>query len=89
MQPLLPGLGEVTPVRLEANSAAVGKTLAELDLRARTGASVIAVTRGEGEVIAPTGRETLRALDVLALAGSRESVQAACALLEAHEVLRV
>jgi len=89
VQPLLPGLGEVTPVRLEAQSGAVGKTLAELDLRAKTGASVIAVTRAAGEVIAPTGRETLRAGDVLALAGSRASVQAACTLLEAHEVLRV
>ncbi|MSR62419.1 MAG: potassium transporter [Planctomycetes bacterium] len=89
VQPLLPGLGEVTPVRLGPKSVAVGKTLAELDLRAKTGASVIAVTRAQGEVIAPTGRETLRALDVLALAGSRASVQAACNLLEAHEVLRV
>src|SRR5262249_13976906 len=48
VQPLLPGLGQVTPVRLGEASPAVGKTLAELDLRARTGASVIAITRPEG-----------------------------------------
>ena len=77
VQTLLPGLGEVTPVRLGPESPAVGKTLSELDLRARTGASVIAITRPEGGLVAPTGRETLRAEDVLALAGSRESIQAA------------
>ena len=80
---LLPGLGDVTPVRLAAGSLSVGKTLAELDLRARTGASVIAITRASGAVIAPTGREELHAEDVLALAGSREAIQAARAALEA------
>jgi CPA2 family monovalent cation:H+ antiporter-2 len=83
-QSLLPGLGDVTPVRLGRASPAVGHTLAELDLRARTGASVIAITRPEDEereVIAPTGRETLREGDVLALAGSRKSIQAARAAL--------
>lgn len=77
VQPLLPGLGEVTPVRLAPESPAVGRTLAELDLRARTGASVIAIRRTEGGLVAPTGREVLRAEDVLALAGSREAIQAA------------
>jgi K+:H+ antiporter len=77
VQPLLPGLGEVTPVRLVPGSPAVGKTLADLDLRARTGASVIAITRASGGVVAPTGREELFAEDVLALAGSREAIQAA------------
>jgi CPA2 family monovalent cation:H+ antiporter-2 len=77
VQPLLPGLGAMTPVRLGPDSPAVGKTLAALDLRARTGASVIAITRAEGGLISPTGREVLRAEDVLALAGSRESILAA------------
>jgi CPA2 family monovalent cation:H+ antiporter-2 len=81
VQSLLPGLGEVTPLKLELASPAVGRTLAELDLRARTGASVIAITRPLGEVIAPTGRETLRAGDVLALAGSRAALDSARALL--------
>ena len=77
VQPLLPGLGPVTPVRIAPGSPAVGKTLAALDLRARTGASVIAITRAGGGLVAPTGREELRAEDVLALAGSREAIQAA------------
>ncbi len=77
VQPLLPGLGAMTPVRLGPGSSAVGKSLAELDLRARTGASVIAITRAQGSLVAPTGREKLRAEDVLALTGSREAIQAA------------
>jgi CPA2 family monovalent cation:H+ antiporter-2 len=90
VQPLLPGLGQMTPVRLREGSPAVGKTLAALDLRARTGASVIAITRAEGGLVAPTGREVLRADDVLALAGSRESIQAAREALgdETPEIVR-
>jgi CPA2 family monovalent cation:H+ antiporter-2 len=83
VQALLPGLGDVTPVRLAPESTAVGRTLSELDLRARTGASVIAVTRAEGSLVAPTGRERLGAGDVLALAGSRAAILAARELLEA------
>ena len=85
---LLPGLGEVTPVKLEPASPAVGKTLAQLDLRARTGASVIAISRPLGEVIAPTGREVLRAGDVLALAGSQTALAAARVALEKAVVRR-
>jgi CPA2 family monovalent cation:H+ antiporter-2 len=78
---LVPGLG--SPVRhvVSAGSAAVGQTLASIDLRARTGATVLAIRRGADALIAPTGREVLRADDVLALAGTRDAVEAARALL--------
>ena len=79
--PLLPGLGDVTPFRLEPDSPAVGQTLASIDLRARTGASVIAISREGKGIVAPTGRETLRATDVLALAGSSEAIEEAKDLL--------
>ena len=42
---LLPGLGELASVRLDPGSPAIGKTLAQLKLRGRTGASVLALTR--------------------------------------------
>ena len=74
---LLPGLGEPTSVRLEPGSRAVGNTLAALDLRGQTGAMVLAISRTEDGVIAPTAREVLRAGDVLALVGTREAVEAA------------
>lgn len=78
---LLPGLGAPTPIRLAAESPAVGKTLADLNLRGLTGATALAIIRQEGEVIIPTARERLHAGDVLALAGTRESIEAASALL--------
>jgi CPA2 family monovalent cation:H+ antiporter-2 len=81
--PLLPGLGPVTPVVLAANCAAIGRTLAQLDLRARSGASVIAIRR-DGALVQPTGREELKAGDVLALAGTHDAIETAQALLAAQ-----
>jgi len=79
---LLPGLGALAAVPLEPESASVGKTLAQLKLRGRTGATVLALTRAGGGVIVPTAKERLQAGDVLALAGTHEAIAAATALLE-------
>ena len=54
---------------------------AELKLRGSTGATVLAITRGEQGIYAPTAKEVLEAGDVLALAGSQEAIQAARMLL--------
>jgi monovalent cation:H+ antiporter-2, CPA2 family len=78
---ILPGLGEPTPVRLEASSPAVGRTLAELNLRGMTGATVLAIRRGEERVVVPTAEERLQEGDVLALAGTHEAIDAARAVL--------
>ena len=74
---LLPGLGTLTAVRLDAGSGAIGLTLAQVNLRGRTGATVLAITRSQGGVIVPTATERLQAGDVLALAGTRDAVEAA------------
>jgi len=79
---LLPGLGEPVPLRLTATSPAVGKTLAEINLRGITGASVLAIARGDQGVIVPTASEVLRAEDVLALAGTHDAVAAATRTLQ-------
>jgi CPA2 family monovalent cation:H+ antiporter-2 len=79
---LLPGLGEPVPVQLDAASAAVGRTLAQLDLRGLTGATVLAISRGDAGVIVPTAAEALAVGDVLALAGTQEAVAAAREILE-------
>jgi CPA2 family monovalent cation:H+ antiporter-2 len=79
---LLPGLGEPVPVQLDAASPAVGKTLAALDLRGLTGATVLAISRGEAAILVPAASETLAAGDVLALAGTEEAVAAARRILE-------
>jgi CPA2 family monovalent cation:H+ antiporter-2 len=81
VQKLIPGMGDLTPVQLSSDSPAVGKTLAELNLRGLTGATVIAIHRGGEEVLIPTGTEELRVGDMLALAGAHDAVDAARQLL--------
>src|SRR6185369_7524460 len=79
---LLPGLGEPVPFRLEATSPAVDRTLAELNLRGVTGATVLTITRGdEGAGFVPTAQERLRGGDVLTLAGTHEAVERAKTIL--------
>jgi CPA2 family monovalent cation:H+ antiporter-2 len=78
----MPGLGELVPVRLDDRSAAVGKTLAQLNLRGITGASVLAIARGDQGVIAPVADEVLHAGDVLALAGTHDALAAAREVLK-------
>jgi CPA2 family monovalent cation:H+ antiporter-2 len=79
---VLPGLGEPEVIRIVSASPAAGKTLAELDLRGRTGATVLAITRSGASVSVPTAREVLRPGDALAVAGTRDAIAAARGLLE-------
>jgi CPA2 family monovalent cation:H+ antiporter-2 len=86
VQSMMPGLGTLTSVRLEAGSPIIGRTLVDLDLRGRTGASVLAIARPDGVVAAPTGREPLAAGDLLGLTGTAEAVAAARALLAGDQL---
>jgi monovalent cation:H+ antiporter-2, CPA2 family len=79
---LLPGLGDPVPLHLDDHSFAVGKTLAQLNVRGSTGASVLAIIREEENVIMPGAGEHLRAGDMLALIGTHEAVKAATVLLK-------
>ncbi|HZC47000.1 MAG TPA: cation:proton antiporter [Candidatus Acidoferrum sp.] len=78
----VPGIGMITPVSLRADSEGVGKKLSELDLHTNSGAVVVAIGRGDSEVVVPTNDEILRAGDILELAGSSQAVTAARRLLE-------
>jgi CPA2 family monovalent cation:H+ antiporter-2 len=81
---MLPGLGEPIPVRITPGSPAVNRSLSELNVRGKTGATILAITRrGESgaKVVVPSGKEVLRDGDVLALAGTQESVDAAVEML--------
>jgi CPA2 family monovalent cation:H+ antiporter-2 len=78
---LLPGLDRVVGLRIAPASHAVGKSLATLDLRARTGTTVIAIHREGGQVVLPTGREHIESGDRLALAGTPDAVERARAIL--------
>jgi len=74
---LLPGLGDLTPVRLARGDRAVGRTVEELNLQGRSGASILCISRNAEGFIEPTGEVRFEAGDVLTLAGSGESIAAA------------
>jgi monovalent cation:H+ antiporter-2, CPA2 family len=81
---MFPGLGEPVAVRLRAGSPAAGRTLSELGVRGRSGASVLAISRADGSVLVPTASEALRDGDVLALSGTHEAIESARELLGAE-----
>ncbi|MGC2442290.1 cation:proton antiporter [Candidatus Binatus sp.] len=78
----VPGIGQITPIPLRADSESVGKKLSDLDLHTNSGAVVVAIGRANSEVVVPTGNEILREGDVLELAGSIAAVASARRLLE-------
>lgn len=78
---LLHGLGDPTPVRLEHGAPVIGRTLAEIDLRVATGATVLAIAREPGDVVAPSGHHTLQEGDTLAVVGAADAIARARALL--------
>ncbi|MBS1118923.1 MAG: potassium/proton antiporter rosb [Deltaproteobacteria bacterium] len=82
VEAILPGFGNLTSITVPASSQFVGRSLAKLNLRARTGASVLAIGRGDHGMASPSPTEPLQAGDVLAIAGSDAAVAAVRALLE-------
>ncbi|HXW97600.1 MAG TPA: cation:proton antiporter [Gemmatimonadales bacterium] len=80
---IIPGLGEPVSLRLEAGDYAVGRSLAALDLRDATDATILVILREGEPVVLPVGREVLRPGDLLALAGTPEAVKGARHLLQA------
>ncbi len=77
VQNVLTGMGTPVAVKLDEQSRSVGKTLAQLNLRGVTGATVLAITRPGAGVVIPTAREVLHAGDLLALAGTHDAIGAA------------
>ncbi len=82
---LLPGMGAPVGIAISESHVAAGQSLRALNVRAQTGAGVLAITRGEERILIPRGADVIRAGDVLALAGTREAVAAAIALLTAPQ----
>ena len=81
LQTLLGGLGAWTAERIADSDACVGKTLAQLNLRGLTGATVLAIKRQGAGISTPGAKDTLHGGDVLVLAGSAESIKNAALLL--------
>jgi CPA2 family monovalent cation:H+ antiporter-2 len=78
---MLPGLGDFAPVRVAERGEGDGTTLGELNLRGRTGATVIALARGDHRIAFPEAGERLEAGDLVALTGSHDAIDAATAIL--------
>ncbi|MBM4125280.1 MAG: sodium:proton exchanger, partial [Nitrospira sp.] len=72
---------EVETCRIEADSPAVGKALAQASIRPRTGASVIALTRAGVTESNPSGKVRLEVGDVVVLLGTRDQIRRAVGLL--------
>ena len=70
------------------DSAACGKTIAETDLRARTGCMIIAVVRAQKPTTNPSPDFRLAANDVLVLVGAHQQIEAAKKILEGAPPLR-
>ena len=79
---MLPGLGTPTAVRVSAASRLVGQSLAATNLRGLTGATVLAIQRGDTSIPVPAPTDVILVDDVLALAGASEAIAAARALLD-------
>lgn len=72
---------EVETCRIDDDSPAVGKTLADLTIRPMTGASVIALTRNGVTESNPALKTKLQPGDILVLLGSRLQIRRAMSLL--------
>lgn len=78
---IVPGLGEPVAIRVEPASLAAGRSLASLNLRGATGATVLAIRRGDEQIPNPLGREIIYAGDLLAVAGERDALAVARGVL--------
>jgi len=78
---MLPSLGKPVAITLEATSPGVGHSLAELNLRGRTGATVLAIARDGESIVTPPATERLHAGDLVGLTGTEEAIAAACEML--------
>ncbi len=77
----IPGL-VAAQLALEADSPFAGRPLGDTRLRTQTGASVVALVRGQDVVAAPRPTDVLQAGDVLVVMGTEEGIAAARRLLD-------
>ena len=76
---------EVETCRIEKDSPAVGKTIAQLALRPRIGTSIIALTRGGVTESNPSEKTNLLAGDIVVLLGTRDQIRRAMGFILAND----
>jgi CPA2 family monovalent cation:H+ antiporter-2 len=81
MHDMLPGIGEPVAMTVALGSAADGHTLGELNMRGLTGATVLALLRGDEQFISPRGDQRLEQGDVIAVAGTHDAVSGVRAMV--------
>jgi monovalent cation:H+ antiporter-2, CPA2 family len=73
---------EIRQLTLPPDSPTIGKSLIDTNIRAITGASVVAILRKGCQPILPTGKDLLRAGDVLSIVGTPKSLDLAQNLVQ-------
>jgi TrkA domain protein len=76
----LPGIKTIQ-VPLTRDSPFAGRQLGDARIRSRTGASIVAIARGDEVLPSPAPTDELRADDVLVIVGTDEGLTAAAAIL--------
>ena len=79
---MVPGIGAPTTTCINGGNPAIGKSLGKLNLRGLTGASVIAILRGQERILMPSGGEVLKENDQIVLVGTHEAIRKAEELLQ-------
>lgn len=61
-------------VEVRAGNRMIGKTLVELDVRAKYGCNIVAIKRGSDIIVSPHGDDPIKAEDVLIVIGSDDAI---------------
>ncbi len=61
--------------KVEKGSPIAGKTIKELEIRKKTGATVISIIRGDETITNPLPDEVIKEGDILVLIGSRDQIE--------------
>jgi len=72
---------DLEKVAIGAGAPAVGRRIRELEVRSRTGASVVAIERGGQRIVNPSPDEELQVGDAVFLLGDRSQRRSARCLL--------
>jgi K+/H+ antiporter YhaU regulatory subunit KhtT len=78
-------LQKLEEITVPPSSPLLGKSLAEADFRARTGATVLSIYRNGHEILSPEAKTTLQAGDVLMVVGTHDSARMVYQLVTGNE----
>lgn len=65
---------EFSIVELKANDRIAGKTIAQLDIRAKYGINIVAIKRGSHVVAAPQAHDVIKSEDILIIIGADDDI---------------